>query len=138
MDPPARPAVDGIGQIHLSVTDLARSVTFYRDVLGLRFLFDVPAQQMAFFDCGGVRLYLGRAESPEFESRPLLYYSVDSLDEAFAAVTGRGADAINGPHVVHRTDTMELWMAFLRDPDGIPFALMAEVPIVSTRSPDEP
>jgi catechol 2,3-dioxygenase-like lactoylglutathione lyase family enzyme len=133
VDPIAR----GIGQIHLSVSDLARSVAFYRDVLGLTFLFDVPAQGMAFFDCGGVRLYLGAPESQEFESHPLLYYTVADVDAAHAAATARGAESISGPHVVHRTDEMELWMAFLRDPDGITLGLMAEVP-VSTRSPDGP
>jgi catechol 2,3-dioxygenase-like lactoylglutathione lyase family enzyme len=131
------PIPRGIGQIHLTVADIDRSVAFYRDVLGLRFLFDVPAQAMAFLDCGGVRLYLGAAESPEFESRPLLYYTVDDVDTAYATATARGAESLSGPHVVHRTEQIELWMAFLRDPDGIAFALMAEVP-VSTRSPDEP
>ena len=58
-----------IGQIHVSVTDVDRSVAFYRDVLGIPFLFRVPGQPMAFFDCGGVRLYLGVPESEDFRSR---------------------------------------------------------------------
>lgn len=58
-----------IGQIHISVTDVDRSVTFYRDILGIPFLFSVPGQPMAFFDCDGVRLYLGAPESEEFRSR---------------------------------------------------------------------
>jgi catechol 2,3-dioxygenase-like lactoylglutathione lyase family enzyme len=64
-------AFDGlgpIGQIHVSVTDIERSVSFYRDVLGMSFLFRVPGQPMAFFDCDDVRLYLGRPETPEFRS----------------------------------------------------------------------
>jgi catechol 2,3-dioxygenase-like lactoylglutathione lyase family enzyme len=133
VDPIAR----GIGQIHLSVSDLGRAVAFYRDVLGLTFLFDVPAQGMAFLDCGGVRLYLAAPESPEFESRPLLYYTVADVDAAHAAATARGAESVSGPHVVHRTDQMELRMAFVRDPDGITLGLMAEVP-VGARSPSEP
>src|SRR5687767_14822374 len=47
-----------VGQIHISVTEIDRSVAFYRDTLGLPFLFRVPGQPMAFFDCGGTRLYL--------------------------------------------------------------------------------
>ena len=65
--------IQRVGQIHLSVKDIDRAVAFYRDVLELPLLFEVPGQDMAFFDCGGVRLYLGRAESPEFESRARLY-----------------------------------------------------------------
>src|SRR4029078_1327895 len=37
-----------LGQVHITVTDVERSVAFYRDVVGLPFLFDVPAQKMAF------------------------------------------------------------------------------------------
>ena len=53
--------IQRVGQIHLSVKDIDRAVAFYRDVLELPLLFEVPGQDMAFFDCGGVRLYLGRA-----------------------------------------------------------------------------
>ena len=62
-----------IGQIHVSVTDVDRSVVFYRDVLGIPFLFGVPGQPMAFFDCDGVRLYLGVPESEAYRARGMLY-----------------------------------------------------------------
>lgn len=65
---------DSIGQIHISVSDLDRAVAWYRDVLGLEFLFQVPGQAMAFFNCGGVRLYLGIPENETFRSQPILYY----------------------------------------------------------------
>ena len=71
-----------IGQIHISVDDVDRAVAWYRDVLGLEFLFQVPGQPMAFFNCGGVRLYLGRPEDETFRSRPVLYYRVDEIDRA--------------------------------------------------------
>jgi catechol 2,3-dioxygenase-like lactoylglutathione lyase family enzyme len=115
-----------IGQIHVSVSDIDRSVAFYRDVLGARFLFRVPGQPMAFFDLGGVRLYLGAPESPEFRSTPVMYFSVEDVDEAYTALRERGVDFLDEPHVVHRTDESELWMAFFRDPDGTNLALMAE------------
>jgi len=44
--------VSAIGQIALTVTNLPRALQFYRDTLGLKFLFE--ASNMAFFDCGGV------------------------------------------------------------------------------------
>jgi predicted enzyme related to lactoylglutathione lyase len=121
----ARPTV---GQIHITVTDLERSVAFYRDVLGLEHLFTVHGQPMAFLDGGGVRLYLGATEDERFISRPTIYYRVDDLDAAFAAITGRGARAISGPQLVHRDGPTELWMAFVADPDDIPVGLMQERP----------
>jgi len=115
-----------IGQIHVSVSDLDRSVAFYRDVLGVTFLFQVPGQPMAFFDCDGVRLYLGRPESPEFRSNPVLYFDVPDIDEAFIALGERGVEFRDEPHVVHRTDATELWMTAFTDPDGINLVLMSE------------
>lgn len=119
--------IRSIGQIHISVSDVPRAVAFYRDVLGLRFLFEVPGQPMAFFDCGGVRLYLGRPESPEFRSSPLIYYTVDSIRDACELYRSRGVEFESEPHVVHRTPEYELWMAGFRDPDGNYVHLMSEV-----------
>ncbi|HEX6231301.1 MAG TPA: VOC family protein [Actinomycetota bacterium] len=117
-----------IGQIHVSVTDLEGSVAFYRDTLGLPLLFTVPGQSMAFFDAGGVRLYLGVPETAELRSNPLLYFRVDDIQEAHRTLRGRGVRFRDEPHVVHRADGVELWMAFFVDPDGTTLALMAERP----------
>jgi catechol 2,3-dioxygenase-like lactoylglutathione lyase family enzyme len=122
-----RVALDAIGQIHISVSDLPRAVEFYRDVLGMKLLFEVPGQPMAFFDCGGIRLYLGNPEREEFRSNPLIYYRVPSIAEAHKGLTNRGVAFGSAPHVVHSTDSMELWMADFRDPDGNCLVLMSEV-----------
>jgi predicted enzyme related to lactoylglutathione lyase len=121
-----------IGQIHVSVTDVDRSVAFYRDVLGIPFLFRVPGQPMAFFDCDGVRLYLGAPESEDFRSRVVLYFTVDDVDEAYASLTQRGVKFLDAPHVVARMDDVELRMAFFRDPEGNHLAIVAEIPIDHT------
>ena len=121
--------LDRIGQIHLSISDVDRSVVFYRDVLGVPFLFRVPGQPMAFFDCDGVRLYLGAPEREEFRSRAILYFSVEDLDGSYEALRERGVSFRGEPHVVHRTEASELWMAFFTDPDGNNLALMAERPL---------
>ena len=118
-----------IGQIHVSVSDVDRAVAFYRDVLGVPFLFRVPEQPMAFFDCDGVRLYLGAPESEDFRSRVVLYFTVDDVDEAYDALRQRGVEFVDAPHVVARMEDVELRMAFFRDPDGNNLALMAEVPV---------
>lgn len=126
------PSLGPIAQIHVSVSDLDRSIVFYRDVLGLQHLFTVPNQPMAFFDAGGVRLYLGVPEAAAFHSRPLLYYRVADVEATFEEVTGRGAAPLSPPHLVHREvhdgQVLELWMAFVADPDGIPVGFMTERP----------
>ena len=121
-----------IGQIHVSVTNVDRSVAFYRDVLGIPFLFRVPGQPMAFFDCDGVRLYLGVPESEAYRARGMLYFTVDDIQEAHRALTERGVSFRDPPHVVHRTEDRELHMAFFTDPDGNNLALMSEVPVAQT------
>ena len=121
-----------IGQIHVSVTDVDRSVAFYRDVLGIPLLFRVQGQPMAFFDCDGVRLYLGVPESEDFRSRGVLYFAVEDIVEAHRVLAERGVAFRDGPHVVHRTEEAELHMAFFNDPDGNNLALMAEVPVDQT------
>jgi len=115
-----------IGQIMVTVHDLPRAVAFYGDTLGMRFLFEVP--NMAFFDCGGVRLMLGVPESPAFDHpSSVLYYRVEDLRAAHATLTGRGVRFENEPHLVARLPDHELWMAFFRDVDANLLALMSEV-----------
>jgi len=121
-------AVTGVGQIHISVTDLDEAIEFYRDTLGLTFLFRVPGQDMAFFDIDGVRLYLGKPEDPSFASHPLLYLTVDDLQAEHRRLVAAGVTMIGEPHVVHRGGDTELWMVFLQSPDQHPIGLMQERP----------
>jgi methylmalonyl-CoA/ethylmalonyl-CoA epimerase len=117
-----------IGQIAVNVHDLERAVAFYRDVLGMKFLFQAP--NLAFFSCGDVRLMLDVAEDEEFDHpASVIYYRVDDVAEGYRVLSSRGVTFMGEPHVVHRTDTYELWMAFFRDPDENLLALMADVPI---------
>ena len=119
-----------IGQIAMAVEDLPRAIEFYRDVLGLRFLFEAPPA-MAFFDCGGVRLMMslpeekGDAAGQHFAS--IIYYAVPDIQEAAAVLGGRGVQFEAAPHLVARLPHADLWMGFLRDPDGNMLAIMSEV-----------
>jgi predicted enzyme related to lactoylglutathione lyase len=122
-------AVGPLAQVAITVTDLDRAVRFYRDVLEIPFLFQVPGQPMAFFQSGDVRLYLGAPESPEFEAKVVLYFATSDIATEHARLAERAVDVLDGPHVVHRDDTTEIWMAFFRDPDGNNLALMEQRPL---------
>jgi methylmalonyl-CoA/ethylmalonyl-CoA epimerase len=115
-----------IGQIAIAVKDVERATAFYRDVLGLKFLFQFPG--MAFFDCGGVRLYLTRPEKPEFAQTSILYYRVAGIEAAARALEARGVRFAEGPRKVHQDERHELWLASFQDSEGNHCALMSEVP----------
>ena len=114
-----------LGQVLVPVTDVDRATAFYRDKLGVPFLYAYPG--IAFFDADGVRLYLANPESADFGGRATLYFKVPDIHAAVAALRAR-AVVIGEPHVVHRDATYELWMAFTKDPDGNNIGLMCEVP----------
>ena len=115
-----------IGQILVPVADVDRAVAFYRDKLGMRFLFQYPG--MGFFELDGIRLLVGEPEEG-FETGPVtIYYRVADLDAAVAALGERGVPIDQPPHLIHRAETSELWMANLHDPDGNPVVLMEDRP----------
>jgi methylmalonyl-CoA/ethylmalonyl-CoA epimerase len=115
-----------IGQIAINVRDLRRAVAFYRDTLGMRFLFQAPGG-LAFFDCGGVRLMLGVAEKPDF-SHPasVLYYKVPDIGAAYETLISRGVTFLDEPHLIAKMPNHELWMTFFRDSEENVLALMEE------------
>ena len=116
-----------IGQISVTVHDLDRAVAFYRDVLGMKFLFQAPPK-LAFFDCGGIRLMLSLPEEAEFDHPgSILYYQVDDIQATWKSLSGHGADLRGEPHLLARMPDHELWMAFFRDTEGNTLALMSEV-----------
>ena len=116
-----------IGQVRVAVSDVDRAVAFYRDVLGMAFIFQFPG--MAFFDLDGIRLMLVDPESRDFGGESVIYYRVDDIGLAHERLTERGVAFDDKPHVVHRDENHELWMAFFKDPDRNVLALMSEVPI---------
>jgi methylmalonyl-CoA/ethylmalonyl-CoA epimerase len=117
--------VGPIGQIAIPVTNLERAVAFYRDSLGLTFLFQVP--NLAFFDCGGVRLMLDVPEDSGERRSSVIYFKVSQLEEAYRMLSSRGVNFEGKPHLIARMPDHELWMAFFRDPDHNLHALMSEV-----------
>jgi len=128
MEPTAAVAPFGlssIGQIGLTVTDVARAIGFYRDVLGMKLLFQMS--NMGFFACDGIRLMLSAAEKPDEHYGSVIYFKVADIRQAHATLTARGAEFEGEPHLIARMPDHELWMAFFRDPDRNLLALMSEV-----------
>jgi methylmalonyl-CoA/ethylmalonyl-CoA epimerase len=116
-----------IGQLLIPVDDFEKGVAFYRDVLGLPFLFAAPPQ-MAFFTCGGVRLLVGVVPPSQKAQRgSAVYFQVPDIHAAFSSLRDHGVGFLAEPHVVNRTPKSELWLAEFNDPDGNQLALMSEV-----------
>ncbi|MEX2299960.1 MAG: VOC family protein [Bryobacterales bacterium] len=116
-----------IGQVALTITDRERSVAFYRDKLGMRLLFEAPPN-LAFFDCGGIRLMLAPAEKPGERFSSILYFRVDDIGKACEALSARGVKFEHPPSLIAKMAGHDLWMAFLRDPDRNVLGLMCEAP----------
>lgn len=118
-----------IGQLLIPVEEFDKGVAFYRDVLGIPFLFAAPPQ-MAFFDCGGVRLLVGVMEAGQTAQRgATIYFQVDDIRAVHASLGEKSVSFRAAPHVVHRTPKSELWLAEFTDPDGNQLALMSEVTV---------
>jgi methylmalonyl-CoA/ethylmalonyl-CoA epimerase len=121
------PGITAVQQIAYSVSDLGRAVAFYRDTLGLHFLFEAPPA-LAFFDCGGVRLMLSAQPGESAASHPIVYFGVPDIRAAVETLRERGAPVEGEPHRVARLGAVDLWLAFTRDPDGHVVGLMSEQP----------
>lgn len=120
-------ALGPLGQIALTVADLAAATEFYRERLGLPFLFAAP--NLAFFDCGGVRLMLATPERGEVVAQgATLYFTVGDIHAAHRALAQRGVPFVDAPHLIADMGSYELWMAFFHDPDAHLLGIMAELP----------
>jgi predicted enzyme related to lactoylglutathione lyase len=120
------PLLSGIGQIAITVSDVQSALPFYRDILGLKFLFSA-SPNLAFLDAGGIRIMLS---TPQGAGTPggnsILYFKVTEITDTHAAIVGRGATNERAPQLTAKMPDHELWMAFLRDPDGNLVGLMEE------------
>src|ERR1700682_5237716 len=119
--------IKNIGQISIIVHDLPRATAFYRDALGLPLLF--TAGNLAFFDCAGVRLMLGPAETPELDHpSSILYFRVPDLNAAHQRLGDFGVPIVAPPRLISPMPNYDLWMSAFRDSEGNIHQLMSEVP----------
>ena len=117
-----------LGQVSRKVKDIVAARGWYGETLGLKHLYSFG--DLAFFDLGGTRLFLSQGEGVEGDS--ILYFRVPDVRAAHAELAGRGIEFINAPHMIHRHDDgTEEWMAFFRDNDGRPLAIMSQAKATS-------
>jgi predicted enzyme related to lactoylglutathione lyase len=115
-----------IGQVAITVADVSKATTFYRDVLGLKFLFS-PGPNLAFFAADTVRLMLTTPEGAGGVGKnSVLYFKVADLKATHAALLERGATDEHGPQFVASLPDHDLWLAFIRDMDSNLVGLMEE------------
>jgi catechol 2,3-dioxygenase-like lactoylglutathione lyase family enzyme/DNA-binding CsgD family transcriptional regulator len=125
---PSTPSPLGpLGQVSLWARDVARTEQFYRDTLGLPHIFTFGA--LAFFDMGGVRLYVHCVPDAEWKASSVLYFRVEDIDATMKTLTAAGVPFVGQPHRIHRDEATgdEEWMAFFEDPDRNMLALMSKV-----------
>jgi methylmalonyl-CoA/ethylmalonyl-CoA epimerase len=120
-----------IGQIAVTVTDLARARDFYLNTLGMRFLFETGP--LVFFQCGDIRLMLSNTEAVGPRGGTVLYFKVEDIHAVYEALKARGANLVDTPHRIAKMPDHDLWMVFLKDPDENLIGVMCEVP-----QPDRP
>ena len=113
-----------IGQIARTVGDIEQAIGFYGGVLGLPHLYTFG--DLAFFDCGGTRLFLRATD--ERGEQSILYFRVPDINAAYDELRERGVEFEQAPHLIHKHDDgVEEWMAFFPDPDGQLLAIMSQV-----------
>ena len=124
--PASQVQLEKIGQIALTVTDLARAKDFYKDTLGMRFLFETGP--LLFFQCGDIRLMLSTGEG---EAQPrggtILYFKVEDIHGVHAALRCKNVEFLDAPHLIAKMPDHDLWMTFLKDPEGNVLGVMCEL-----------
>ncbi|MDQ4034775.1 MAG: LuxR C-terminal-related transcriptional regulator [Chloroflexota bacterium] len=116
-----------IGQVSLAIRDVARAERFYGRTLGLPHVFTFG--DLAFFDAGGVRLYLHRKDDPDWRPSSILYFLVDDIHATQASLIEQDVHFTGAPHVIYTDDEtgIEEWMTFFDDGEGNTLALMSRV-----------
>jgi methylmalonyl-CoA/ethylmalonyl-CoA epimerase len=115
-----------IMQIALTVTDLPRAKDFYQNTLGMHFLFEMGP--LAFFQCGDIRLMISAAESEKPNRATLIYFKVADIQGVYEALRERGVEFENAPHVIAKMPDHDLWLTYVKDPDGNLLGVMCERP----------
>ncbi len=118
--------ISEIGQIAITVSNVESALAFYRDILGLDFLF-APSEELAFLSCGGTRIMLSTPQgSGEVGKNSILYFKITNLENYYTEIVGHGAEVEREPQLAAKLPDHELWIGFVKDPDGNLVGLMEE------------
>jgi cytochrome c peroxidase len=113
-----------ISQIAMVVHDVARAEDFYKNTLGLKHLFSVPAK-LAFFDAGGTRIMLSVPEPGIDFKSAIVYFDVADIKAAHAELAAKSVPSLGAAHPVGKLGDKEVWIAEFKDPDGNHLALQS-------------
>jgi predicted enzyme related to lactoylglutathione lyase len=119
-------ALSDIGQIAVVVSDVSKALPFYRDVLGLRFLFSA-GPNLAFLQAGTVRIMLTPPDGAgRVGANSILFFRVEDIEETQKAIVARGATNHTAARSIAKMPDHDLWIGEVQDPDGNPIGLMEE------------
>lgn len=118
--------ISSIGQIAITVSDVEKALVFYRDVLGLPFLFS-PSADLAFLKAGDTRIMLSTPQGAcKVGANSILYFKASGIEKLHAEIVAKGATDERAPQLAAKMPDHELWLSFVRDPDGNLVGLMEE------------
>jgi catechol 2,3-dioxygenase-like lactoylglutathione lyase family enzyme len=116
----------GIRQIALTVSDVEKALAFYREILGLEFLF-APSAELAFVQAGDIRIMLSTPQGAgAVGANSILYFSVEDIESTFEALVAKGAEGERPPALAAQMPDHQLWIGFIKDPDGNLVGLLEE------------
>jgi methylmalonyl-CoA/ethylmalonyl-CoA epimerase len=120
--------IQKIGQIAVPVKNMDTAIDFYKEKLGLPLLFNMD--NLAFFECNGVRLLLSIPESEAFaNASSVIYFQVDDITKRYQELSDKGVAFIDEPHLIAKMGQTETWMAFFKDTEDNTHALMSEIQV---------
>lgn len=115
-----------IGQLAITVENVESSLRFYRDILGLEFLF-APSEELAFLKCGATRIMLSTPQGVgEIGKNSIPYFKTTNIEEFYDKAVSEGATVERKPRKAAQMPDHELWIGFLRDPDSNLVGIMEE------------
>ncbi len=117
--------IEGILQVAIPAKDIERATVFYRDTLGIPYLFNAP--NMAFFNCGGVRLYVDANKGAvEPGGYSLIYFRTSDIEGQHAHLKEKGVEIHQAPRVIASLPGQDIWLMWFRDSEGNLMGVMEE------------
>ncbi len=120
------PDLKGVAHFSIPVSDVDKSVKFYTEIVGCKFLSSLPNKSITFLDAGGVCVLLIKRPAPIQKGPPEMS---DGVHHAFMVAADQYQAALDslrtaGVEIFFEEDrrggTIDGPRAYFRDPDGTP------------------